>query len=146
MQKLQHSVYVLLLLFLAFSGLYFAREFLIPLTLAAVLAMLFVRFSNYLESKGLKRGWSALVCVLLLVILVIGAFTLLSFQLSNLADNMDGIKKRLLDMVDQVKVWIQQTFNISYQKQKELLENQSKGSSGQISSFAGSFMGIIVNS
>lgn len=146
MQKLQRSVYILLLLFLIFSGLYFAREFLIPLALAAILAMLFVRFSNYLESKGMQRGWSALVCVLLLIILVIGAIALLSLQLSNLADNMEGIKKRLLDMVDQVKLWIQQTFNISYQKQKELLEDQGKGSSAQIGSFAGSFMGILVNS
>ena len=49
-------------------------------------------------------------------------------------------------MLDHVKVWIQQTFNISYEKQKELLKDQSKGSGGQIGSFAGSFMGILVNS
>lgn len=146
MHKLQHSVYILLLLFLAFAGLYFAREFLIPLSLAALLAMLFVRFSNYLENKGMHRGWSALVCVLLLVLLVAGAFTLLSLQLSNLADNMDGIKKRLLDILEHVRNWIQQTFNISYQKQKELLKDQSTGGGGQIGSFAGSFMGILVNS
>lgn len=146
MERLQRSVYILLLSFLIFSGLYFAREFLIPLCLAAVLAMLFVGLSNYLEKKGMSRGLSALICVLLLVIFVVGAFTILTFQLSSLADNMAGMKKRLLDILEQVQVWIHQTFNISYQKQEQLLKDQSKGNSGQMTSFAGGFMGILVNS
>ena len=146
MERLQRSVYILLLSFLIFSGLYFAREFLIPLCLAAILAMLFVGLSNYLEKKGMSRGLSALICVLLLVIFVVGAFTILTFQLSSLADNMAGMKKRLLDILEQVQVWIHQAFNISYQKQEQLLKDQSKGNSGQMTSFAGGFMGILVNS
>lgn len=145
MEKLQRSVYILLLAFGIFSGLYFAREFLIPISLAALLAMLFVGMSNYLENKGLNRGFSALICVLLLVILVAGAITVLTFQLSSLADNMAGMKKRLMDILEHVQVWIHQTFNISYQKQEQLLKDQSKGSGGQIGSVAGGFMGILVN-
>ena len=84
MEKLQRSIYILLFLFLLFGGLYFARQFLIPVTLAAILSMLLVRFSNYLEAKRIPRGWSALICVLLLILLlaliaylfVLGAATL----------------------------------------------------------------------
>jgi len=147
MEKLQRSVYLLLLFFLIVGGLYFARDFLIPLALAAMFAMLFVGLSRYLETKGIKRGWSALICVLLLVLLVAGAFTLVSYQISNLADNMGGIKGRLIDMVEQVRLWIYQTFGVSYEKQEQIFREQSKGSgAGKIGSFAGSFIGIVVNS
>ncbi|NEU09663.1 AI-2E family transporter [Flavihumibacter sp. R14] len=147
MENLQRSVYLLLFFFLAIGSLFYAREFLIPLALSAMLAMLFVRLSNYLEDKGLGRGWSALICVLLLVIFVAGAFTLLSYQISNLADNMGGIKKRLVDMLEHVKLWIYQTFGVSYQKQEQIFKEQSKANGGgSIGTFAGSFMGILVNS
>jgi predicted PurR-regulated permease PerM len=147
MEKLQRSVYLLLLFVLAIGGLYFAREFLIPLALAGMFAMLFVRTSKYLEGKGIKRGSSALICVLILVILVAGAFTLLSYQISNLADNMGGIKMRLVEMVEQVRLWVYQTFGVSYEKQEQIFREQSKGNgTGKIGSFAGSFMGILVNS
>ena len=147
MESLQRSVYLLLFSFLAVGCLYFARDFLIPLALSAMLAMLFVRLSNYLEKKGVKRGWSALICVLLLVIFVAGAFTLLTYQISNLADNMGGIKKRLVDMLEQVRLWIYQTFGVSYEKQEQFFKEQSKASGGgRIGSFAGSFMGILLNS
>lgn len=145
MEKLQRSIYILLFLFLLFGGLYFARHFLIPVTLAAILSMLLVRFSNFLEAKGIARGWSALVCVLLLILLVAGALTFFTYQLSNLAENMDGIKKRLFEMIDQVSLWIFQTFGITHQTQEQLIRDQSKGSGG-ISSFAGSFMGVLLNS
>lgn len=147
MGKLQRSVYVLLFLFLAVAGLYFARDFLVPLALSAMLAMLFVRTSNYLEGKGIQRGWSSLICVLMLVIFVAGAFTLLSVQISNLADNMGGIKTRLNDMLEQIRLWLYQTFGISYERQEQILKQQSKSSSGgSIGTFAGSFMGILLNS
>jgi len=147
MEKLQRSVYLLLFFFLAVGSLYFARDFLIPLALSAMFAMLFVRLGNYLEEKGIQRGWSSLICVLLLVIFVAGAFTLLSLQISNLADNMGGIKRRLLDMLEQVRLWIYQTFGVSYEKQEQIFKEQSKSNgTGSIGSFAGSFMGILLNS
>lgn len=147
MENMQRAVFILLFLFLGFAGLYYAREFLIPIALAGILSMLFIRLSEYLENKGVNRGWSALICILLLIIIVAGAFTFLSFQLSNLADNMAGMKKRLLEMADQVQSWIHQTFNVSYKKQAEMLKDQGKSQgSGGIGAFAGSFMGILVNS
>lgn len=145
MEKLHRSINILLLLFLLFGGLYFARHFLIPLTLAAILSMLLVRLSNILEARGLPRAWSALICVLLLILLAAGALTFFTYQLSNLAENLGGIKQRVFDMIDQVKEWIFKTFGLTYQTQEQLIREQSKGT-GRISSFAGSFMGILLDS
>ena len=60
-------VLVLILIFLSFSILIYAKIFLLPLTLAGLLAMFFIPFANWLEGKGINRALSSLVCVLVFI-------------------------------------------------------------------------------
>lgn len=129
MKDLQRSVYLLLFFFLAFGGLYFARGFLIPITLAAVLAMLFMGISNYLERKNINRALSSLLSVLLFIIIVAIIFLGLSLQLNNFMENMDQMKERVMDMANAVMQWINEKLGLSYNEQKEMIKEQSKGSS-----------------
>ena len=50
--SLTRTIQVLLFLFLLFAGLVYARPFLVPLTFAALFAMLFLPLCAWLESKG----------------------------------------------------------------------------------------------
>lgn len=129
MKDLQRSVYLLLFFFLVFGGLYFAKGFLIPLTLAAVLAMLFMGISNYFERKGINRGFSSLFSVLLFIVIVAIIFTGLSLQLTNFMENMDQMKESVMGMVNTVMQWINEKLGLSYNEQKEMLKEQGKGSS-----------------
>jgi len=45
----------LLVLFLVFSGLYYAQDFLMPLCIGGVLATLFLPFCNWMEKKKIPK-------------------------------------------------------------------------------------------
>ena len=112
MTKLSQPVNLLLFFTLSFAGLYFAAEYLIPLTLAAVLAMLFVRLCNLIESKGVARGYASFYCILLFVLAIGIIITLLSIQLGSLSENLSGMEKRLVAMFESLKQWINETIGL----------------------------------
>lgn len=145
MEKSKQTVNTLLFFTLSLTGIYFASPFLIPLTLAAVLSMLFIKLSNYLEGKGINRAFASLICIFLFMLfagLVIG---LLSIQLSSLSENFDEMERRLLDMFESLKQWINQTLGIKKGTQQKVIEEGAKSNSGMLFSFASGLMGILVN-
>ncbi|RZM21633.1 MAG: AI-2E family transporter [Pedobacter sp.] len=146
MEKLSLSVNTLLLFVLAFAGLYFAAPFLIPLTLAAVLSMVFIRLCNFFERKGMSRAYASLVCILLFVLAMGLIVLLLSIQLGSLAENLDGMEKRIVSMLESLKTWINETIGIKKAEQQKAIDEGTKGKSGgMILAFAAGLMGVLVN-
>ena len=146
MEKLGLSVNTLFFFVLAFAGLYFASPFLIPLTLAAVLSMVFIRLCNFFERRGMSRGYASLVCILLFVVAMGLIVLLLSIQLGSLAENLDGMEKRIVGMLESLKSWVNETVGIKKAEQQKAIEEGTKGKSGgMILAFAAGLMGILVN-
>jgi predicted PurR-regulated permease PerM len=146
MQKLNYAVHILFLFILAFAGAYFASPFLIPLVLAAVLSMVFIRLCNYFELKGASRGFASFYCIILLIVAAVAVVTLLSIQLGDLAENIDSMKKHLVEMLESLKQWINQTLGIKKAAQQKLIdENTSGKSSGMMLSFATGLVGIFTD-
>ncbi|WP_129714360.1 AI-2E family transporter [Pedobacter sp. SYP-B3415] len=145
MRKLQRSVYVLLLLFLAFGGLYFAKPFLVPLALAAVFSMLFIRLCNWFERKGLSRGVSAFFCLLIFVLAACVVAGLLYWQLGSLTENIDGMKKRLTEMLGRAREWVNSKAGISYGQQQKLIKEGNGQAGNMLAGFAGGLFSVGVN-
>lgn len=145
MVKLQQSVYFLLLITLIFSGLYFAAPFLIPLTLAAIFSMVFIRLCNWLEKKGIKRGWASLLCVLIFISAVALIISLLYWQLGSLTENLDTMKSRLSTMISDLRNWVNQKLDISSKQQSDIIKAGSGSTGNLLASFAGGLLGIAVN-
>src|SRR5687767_1843666 len=89
------------LLFAIMTGvvLYFGKPVLIPLTFSIFFATLFTRLSNKMETKGLKRIYSALSSILILVVIVTGILWLVVWQAKKLADDLPEIEKRSQEFV-----------------------------------------------
>jgi len=149
MEKLQQSIYTLLFFFLSFAGLYFAAEFLIPVALAAIFSMLFIRLCSWFESKGIGRGISSLFCILLFVSVIALIVFLLSWQLSGLAENMGAMKQRMVNLFSDLQLWLHEQVGITVKQQKDLVKQQSEGAGSgagtMLAGFASSVMGIMVN-
>ncbi|HMI00918.1 MAG TPA: AI-2E family transporter [Pedobacter sp.] len=145
MEKLQRSVYTLLFFFISFAGLYFAASFLIPVTLAAVFSMLFIRLSSWFESKKISRPVSSLLCTLIFLCAIGLIVFLLSWQLQGLAENMETMKQRLTTTFSNFQQWLQEQIGINKTTQKEIVKSQSEGSGGIMTGFANSIFGILVN-
>jgi len=145
MEKLQQTVHILLFFTLSFAGLYFSAPFVIPVVLAAVLAMLFIRLCNYLESKGMGRALAALVCMFIFMASVALIILLLSIQLSSLADNIDEMKNRLYQLFNNLRRWINDTVGIDAKQQKEIIDKSSGSTGEMLFSFASGMMNVAIN-
>src|SRR5829696_3963016 len=97
---LPKTVQVLLLVILTIIIAYIARDFLIPVALAGLLAMLVMPVGTWLERKGWTRGLASLACVLLLLGVLAGIITLLSWQMSTFTEDFTQIKAAAFDKLE----------------------------------------------
>jgi len=128
----------IVLLFLIFLGLYFAKEFLIPLVIAGILATLFLPFSKWMESKKVPKGLAALICVVLLLLVITGVFSLLGWQVAELVSDFELIKQKITGVSKTTQQFILHNFGISTEAQTEILKEQKPFFTGVIKSAAGS--------
>ncbi|TKC09148.1 AI-2E family transporter [Pedobacter frigoris] len=145
MTKLQRSIYVLLFFILSLGGLYFAAPFLIPVTLAAVFSMMFIRFCNWLENKGMNRGIASLLCIASFMIAICLIVFLLSWQLNGLVENIDAMKQRVVSLFSNFQHWIYEKAGIDLKQQKEMIQSDNGQSGSMLAGFADKIMGILVN-
>lgn len=89
-----------------FFGLAKAHAFLAPLTIAVLLALLMIPFSNKLESWGISRAWAAFISDLVLLGFFIGLFYIVSIQVQNVAKDWPQIKEKLKPKIEQVQQFI----------------------------------------
>ncbi|WP_353128634.1 AI-2E family transporter [Parapedobacter pyrenivorans] len=133
---------VLLFIVLAFSILYFAKPFLIPLATSGMIAMLLVPICRRLERKKIPRGLASTLCVFFTLVLLLGVFYLLINQVIALAKDMPVIDKKLNDLLNSGHAFISEHFQLPVDKQKEYLQRQIDA----FSNLTGKFVGDIFRS
>lgn len=138
--SLTRSIQILLFLFLLFAGLIYARPFLVPLTFASLFAMLFLPMSQWLQEKGLHKAIAVLLCIIALLAIITGVLSLLYWQVSDLAKDAAQIQQNLLNKLEQLRNFVNNTLGISRTKQKELLKDGGSFSMG--GTFSQAFLGI----
>lgn len=114
----------LLLLFLFIAGLYFAREFLTPLAVGAVVATLFLPLCRWMEQKKITRGLAAIFCLLILLIVISGIGILLSHQISTLSNDFSILRERSIELTHFIQKYIFDHSGISLEQQNQELINQ----------------------
>lgn len=119
--SLQKPTQVLFFLFLLFGGAYYAKGFLVPFVIAALLAMLLLPLAAKLEARKWPRALAVLLCVLVVVLVVAGVSLLLAWQISDLAKDANNIEQNLTKKLAEVRGYIDHTFGISRQQQKDML-------------------------
>ena len=147
--KLSQTVLILFLFFLIFSGLYFAKPFLVPLSIAGLLSMLFLPVCKFFEKKGINRVLASLFCVLIFVCVIAGIGALIGWQISDLAKDSTKIEKNITSFIDKAKSSLESSFGISQQKQQEVIQQQKKSGGSGVGSIVKAIMsstsGFLVN-
>lgn len=124
----------LLVLFLVFSGFYFAKDFLMPLCVGGILATLFLPFCNWMEKKKLPKGIAVIICLLSLLLFIAIIVTLLGFKISELINDIALFKQKAMEAGTSIQKYILDHLNISVDEQFQILKNEkpSYGSMMQI--------------
>jgi predicted PurR-regulated permease PerM len=139
--SLSRSVLLLLLLFLIFAGLYYARPFLVPVTFAALFAMLLLPLAMWLEEKGLHRILAVLFSLLLLAAVFAGIVWLISWQVADLAKDAQQIEQNLNKKIEEVRNYLSQSLGISRRQQDEIIhQQQSAAGTGRLSGILSTFL------
>ncbi|MBX9853869.1 MAG: AI-2E family transporter [Cytophagaceae bacterium] len=107
---------LLLFIILFFTGLYFARNFLIPVVFAVLLAMLLLPLCKWLE-KRLPRILSILICILLIISIVAGIIFLFYSQVVNFANDFEEVKEKLNEKLSTVQDYIESKTNVPAKEQ-----------------------------
>ena len=127
--------------------LHFGKEVLIPVTFAVFFAMLFTPLSNRLEGWGIKRGFTAFISVLILVMATVGIGMLVYMQSKKLAERSEDIEKKSEQFMQKAQSYITSKLSVTQKKQDEMISKQLKSfmqSSGRLfKDFVTGFAGIV---
>lgn len=134
----------LLLLFLIFAGLYYAQEFLIPLSIGGILATLFLPFCRWLELK-LPKGLAVFICLLTLLLMISVLIALLGWQISALITDFTLIKQRGIDTFNQSQTYIFNHLGISVAQQTQIMKAEQPSLSSIMQLMFGSFTYLFTN-
>ena len=128
----------LALLFLIFAGLYFAKDFLMPLCIGGILATLFLPFCNWMENKKILKSLSVFVCLISFLLIVFIIISVLGFKISELISDLELIKQHAIEIGIAIQKYIFDNLNISIADQFIILKNEQPSYSNIMQLFLGS--------
>ncbi|ANE52476.1 AI-2E family transporter [Flavisolibacter tropicus] len=144
--SLSHSVQVLLFSILLIVALYYGRAFLVPLVFAGILSMLLLPVTERLEQYHFPKALAIVCADLLVVAVVAGIIGLISWQITDLANNAAELESNITQKVEQLKQFIATSLGVSAEEQQQMLKKQQDATSSIGQNIAGvfSFLGSIL--
>lgn len=135
----------LLLLFLVIVGLYYAKVFLMPLTIGGILATLFLPFCHWMENKKLPKGLAVFICFLTLLLIIAILTFLLGWKVAELTNDISLIKQKAIEIFTQTQEYIFTHLGISVTEQLQILKSEQPSYSSIMQMVAGSITYILAN-
>lgn len=130
----------LLFLVLLTVVLYYGRPILIPLVFAIMLAMLMAPLCRWLDGKGLPRGVSSLICILILLLIFLGMIAILMAQLSGFIQDLPLFEQKTNEMLVSIQLFIEKQFDIPAHRQAEMVTKETKHISQSLGSYFSSVL------
>jgi predicted PurR-regulated permease PerM len=135
----------LLLLFLVFAGLHYAKEFLMPLSIGGIMATLFLPFCKWLERKKLPKSLAVFICLLALILIISSLATLLGWKVSELLNDVVVIKERAIETGIHTQEYIFNHLGISAEKQLQILKDEQPSLASIMQTTFGSLAYLFTN-
>lgn len=96
-----------------FLGMNRAKGILAPIFLAMILSMMLAPVANFLEKKGLKKGWSALCSDLIFVLFIVGTLWAVGMEVKRMTDQWSDIENRLSDQFSRLETFVENNSGFS---------------------------------
>ena len=135
----------LLILFLVFSGLYFAKGFLMPIAIGGVIATLFLPYCRWMEKKKIPRGVAAFICLLVILIILSSIGYLLFWQISSFMQDFVIIKEKAFEKGIYIQEYIFNHLGIAIEKQSQILKTEQPSVTNMVQVVFGSIRDLFIN-
>lgn len=131
-----NAAFIILGVYFAITGLIQAQQFLMPLVVAGLLAMLMLPFSRMLEKWRVPRTVAGLICITLLLALAIGINVLVIKQVQNFSKSLPQMIESQQPRIERLNNYLSEKTGLSPWKQKEQFMSILEEKMGQIGSNA----------
>jgi predicted PurR-regulated permease PerM len=123
--------------------LYFGKVFLIPFSIGALLATLFLPYCRFLEKHKIRRGFAVTLCILTLLCVIGSIGTVLGWQITELVGDFALLKERFIEKITALQEFIFNRFSISAEKQWDLVKTNQPSIGKNLNIMIGSFAKIL---
>lgn len=121
--------FTLISLTLLLGLFYYGRSILVPIAMALLFAILLRPVSVFLKSKlRFPHVIASITAVALFALVVIGIFTFISWQISDIANDWGKIKTNFSIHLSNLQELVRDNFNLSKREQAKLLDSATKDS------------------
>lgn len=144
---IKYSSLIILGLYFLILGIYNTKEFLVPVIIASLLAMVMLPVAKKFETWGISKLWSVVIADLLILIFCVGIIYVIGVQAHGIATDWPEYKKRIQPNIEKIEGFVLEKTGISLQeqfhKQKEEESVQQKVSSIIGQTFSNSFLFLL---
>ena len=136
------AVSIFALIISAVAILVYAKPFLVPLTFGAVLSMLLLPFTKWLEAKGINSVVATIVAILMVILFFIVVIALLTWQVSGITDDFSMLQNEITNKYHQLRNYVAEHLGISKDRQQEMMKQQQPSASGIGTGLMGALSGL----
>jgi predicted PurR-regulated permease PerM len=128
LEILQYTVLICLLL-------YFGRTLFIPLSFSLLISFILFPICKWMEKKGLSKTIAILISLSFILVLMVTLLYLLFIQINEFSHEWEPFRKKLLETLNQISIYISQQFEISTDEQLAFFKTSINNSGAQTLSF-----------
>lgn len=138
--------FILLILIISVTILYFGQKIFIPVTLSLLFAILLRPIVNLCHKRiRLPHVISVLIAVLFFIMFILGLLFFVSWQIGDIAHDWNKIQENLSMHYHNIQLWVEQKFHISYSEQDKYIKQATRQSLTNINLFSGSTLSSFTN-
>jgi predicted PurR-regulated permease PerM len=122
------AVSVLVFLYLLFYIIHIGASILVPLGFSFLFAVLLRPIESFLIRKKVPKILAIVIALVLFIVVFLGIILFISGQMSSLSAEAPALKKSMEGLLHSAQRWLSQTFNVSFVKQAQMIEDAKNNS------------------
>lgn len=126
--------------------LIYAKSVLLPLAFGVVFALALITPSRFLEKKGIPRGLSATICLIIALVLLSGVFVFISSQILNFEKDFPALETKFMGLINDLQLFIQHRLHVSEDVVRQNLSPMLNDAMAMAPNVIGSLVGFFSNS
>jgi predicted PurR-regulated permease PerM len=138
-------IYVYIAVVMTLVIVYFAKPVLMPLAIAAVLAIVFTPLCGRLEKAGINPTLSAILCGLIFALLFGGVVFFVVFYFKQIVTDLSGIKQHIAEYNQYVRKYLHDNFGVNPQGGKSSIPVPFQPDGEGLGRVATSLMGLALS-
>jgi predicted PurR-regulated permease PerM len=115
--------------------LYYGKTLFIPLSFSLLISFILFPICKWMEKKGISKAVAILISLSFVFALMVSLLYLLFTQINEFSHEWEPFRKKLLETLNQISIYISQQFEISTEEQLVFFKNSINNSASQALSF-----------